>query len=88
MAVRFLNGTYFRHGLLRRLGHAGSPVGTGVATTGRIRLEGIFFEKAIQTFAVLPRAGLVWLKDHTGWAQFGAAIVMRTRDPARYSWTS
>ena len=35
-------------------------------TTGRIRLDGIVFEKATQTFAVLPSAGLVWLKDHTG----------------------
>jgi hypothetical protein len=32
--------------------------------------------------------GTVWPKDHTGCVPFGAAIVTRMRDPARYAWPS
>jgi hypothetical protein len=40
---------------LRRLGHAGIPVDAVTpGTTGRIRLHGMFDEKAIDSVAVVP----------------------------------
>jgi hypothetical protein len=51
-------------------------------TTGRIRLDGIDLEKAIETLAV-PPAGAVWSKDHTGSVPFGAEIVTRILVPFR-----
>ena len=39
-------------------------------------------ENAICSVAV-PDVGSVWLKDHTGWVPFGAAIVSLIREPAR-----
>lgn len=44
------------------------------------------FEKAIETFPL--GFGTVWPKDHTGWVPFGAEIVTRMREPARYAWPS
>ena len=78
---------YVLQGSFRRLGHGGSGVGTPTpGTTGSTRLEGIVVENAIDT---LPLGlGCVWLKDHTGCVPFGAAIVTRIRDPARYAWPS
>jgi hypothetical protein len=70
---------------LRRLGHAGVPVGTLTpGTIGRIRLDGIVDEKAIDSVAVVP-AGCVWLNDHTGCVPLGPAIVTLMREPARYT---
>jgi hypothetical protein len=67
---------------LRKLGHGGSPLCTFTpGTTGRIRLEGIVFENAIDTFAA--PFGSVYLNDQTGCVPFGAEIVMRIREPAR-----
>ena len=64
---------------MRRLGHAGSPVGTVTpGTIGSVRLEGMLGEKAIDSFAVVP-AGSVWLNAHTGCVPLGAAIVTRPR---------
>jgi hypothetical protein len=81
-AVRLENATYRRHGSLRRLGQGGRPPETLTpGTSGRISADGIRLENAIQTRA-LPE-GLGWLKDHTGWVPFGAAITTRIRDPAR-----
>jgi hypothetical protein len=58
------------------------PVGTATpGTTGRIRLDGIFPELAIETLAVC--FGVVRLNDHTGWVPLGAEIVTRIRVPAR-----
>jgi hypothetical protein len=72
---------------LRRLGHAGSGVGTlAPGTTGRTTLDGIDVEKAIETFPL--GFGTVWLNDQIGCVPFGAAIVTRMRDPARYAWPS
>jgi hypothetical protein len=40
---------------LRRLGHAGIPVGTVTpGTIGRMRLDGMVLEKAIDSVAVVP----------------------------------
>ena len=70
---------------MRRLGHAGIPVGTLTpGTIGRIRLDGMLDEKGIDSVAVVP-AGCVWLNDHTGCVPFGAAIVTLMREPARYT---
>ena len=67
---------------MRILGQGGSRVGTPTpGTTGRIRLEGIFSEKATDIFAV--PCGSVWTNDQTGWVPFGAAIVKRMREPLR-----
>jgi hypothetical protein len=50
VAVRLVIATYGRHRSLRRLGQAGSPVGTLTpGTTGRIRLEGMLLENWIDT---------------------------------------
>ena len=61
--------------------------------TGSTRLDGIAGEKAIDTLGLarVPAPGgtlrgagaAVWLKDQTGWAPFGAAMVTRIRVPAR-----
>ena len=64
-------------------GTAGSPVGTLTpGTIGRVRLEGMPGENAIDTLAVVP-SGCVWLNDHTGWVPLGAEIVTLMREPAR-----
>jgi hypothetical protein len=71
---------------LRRLGQGGKPVGTSTpGTTGRTRLDGISAEDAIDTVEVVPEVPAGWVspKDHTGCAPFGAAMVMRMRDPVR-----
>ncbi len=73
-ATSFTTDWYGLHGSLRRLGHAGRGVGTCTpGTTGRMRLDGMAVEKAIDTVA-FP-LGTVWPKDHTGWVPFGAEIV-------------
>ena len=82
VAVLFTIAWYGRHGSLRRLGHAGSGVGTLTpGTTGRTRLDGMDLEMAIETVPV--PLGSVWLNDHTGCVPFGAEMVTRMRDPAR-----
>ncbi len=82
VATSFTIGWYDRHGSLRRLGHAGKGVGTCTpGTTGSTRLDGMDFEKAIETVAV--PLGTVCPKDHTGCVPFGAEIVTRMLDPAR-----
>ena len=73
---------------MRRLGHAGNAVGTLTpGTIGRVRLDGMLGEKAIDTLAV-PPSGCVWPNDQIGCVPFGAAIVTLMRDPARYAWPS
>jgi hypothetical protein len=53
VAVLFTIGWYGLHGSLRRLGHAGIDVGTCTpGTTGRMRLDGMDLEKAIDVVAV------------------------------------
>ena len=53
VATLFTIGSYVLHGSLRRLGHAGRDVGTCTSgTTGRMRLDGMDLEKAIDTVAV------------------------------------
>jgi hypothetical protein len=75
---------YGRHGSLRRLGQGGKPVGTLTPeTTGSMRLEGIEVDSATATVAV--PLGCVWLNDQIGCVPFGAAIVTRMREPARYT---
>jgi len=51
-------------------------------TIGRIRLDGMLDEKAIDSVAVVP-AGCVWLNDQIGCDPLGAAIVTLMREPAR-----
>jgi hypothetical protein len=64
-ATAFTIGWYCRHGSLRRLGHGGRGVGTSTpGTTGRMRLDGMDREKAIETVAV--PSGTVLLNDHIG----------------------
>jgi hypothetical protein len=53
-------------------------------TIGSRRLDGICLEWAIATFAV--PAGSVSPNDQIGWSPFGAVIVTRMREPARYTW--
>jgi hypothetical protein len=68
---------------LRKLGQAGKAAGTLTpGTTGRLRLEGMVLEKAIDSVAV-PVGGCVSLNDQIGWVPFGAAIVTLIREPAR-----
>jgi hypothetical protein len=51
---------------LRRLGQAGSPVGTLTpGTIGSVKLDGILGENAIGSLAV-PPSGCVCANDHTG----------------------
>jgi hypothetical protein len=50
-------------------------------TTGSTTLDGICFERAIETVAV--PVGSVSLNDQMGWSPFGAATVTRIREPAR-----
>jgi hypothetical protein len=67
---------------LRRLGHGGRLVGTLTpGTTGRIRLDGLLFENAIDSVAA--PFGTVWVNAQIGWVPFGAAIVTLIREPAR-----
>lgn len=81
-ACRFAKGVKGRHGSPRKLGHGGRPVGTRTpGATGRVSLEGIFFENAIATVA-LP-LGLVSLNAQTGAFPLGALIVTLMREPAR-----
>ena len=76
---------YGRHGSLRRLPHDGSGVGTFTpGTTGSTSRDGIDFENAIDDVPV----GFVCANDHTGCVPFGAEIVTRIREPARYAWPS
>jgi hypothetical protein len=73
---------YGRHGSLRRLGHGGKPLGTPAPeTTGRMRLDGMLLENAIDTLAV--PVGSVSPNDQIGWVPLGAAIVTLIREPAR-----
>ena len=82
MATPFTIALYVRHGSLRRLGHAGSAVGTATpGTTGSTRLDGIVFENAIDTW-LIP-FGTVCVKSQIGCVPFGAEIVTRMREPAR-----
>src|SRR5262249_2971869 len=79
----FASATYGRQGSLRKLGHAGSAVGTLTpGTTGNTRLDGIVGENWSETVAVAP-AGCVCANDQMGCVPLGAAIVTRMRDPAR-----
>jgi hypothetical protein len=79
----FTSASYARQGSLRKLGQAGSPVGTLTpGTIGSVRLEGMLGEKAIDSLAVAP-SGSVWPNDQIGWVPLGAEIVTRTREPAR-----
>ena len=65
---------------------SGAAVGTFTpGTTGSTRLDGIDLENAIETF---PWLGIVWANAHTGCVPFGAEIVTRMREPARYAWPS
>src|SRR5438477_5055 len=78
-------------GVGRRGGDGGGGGGGGLGpftprTTGSSRLEGIDAERAIATFAVPD--GSVSPNDQIGWSPFGAVIVTRIRDPARYTWPS
>src|SRR5205807_6313026 len=85
VSVRARYGVSDRHGSLRRLGHAGRPDWTFTpGTAGRIRLDGILGENAIDSVAV-PVGGCVWLKDQMGCVPLGAAIVTLIREPARYT---
>jgi len=79
----FASPWYGRQGSLRRLGHAGSPVGTvTLGTIGRIRLDGMLGETAIDSVAVVP-AGCVCANDQIGCVPFGGEIVTLMREPAR-----
>jgi hypothetical protein len=51
-------------------------------TIGRVRLEGVLGENAIDSVAA-PSAGCVWLNDHRGCVPLGAAIVTLMREPLR-----
>ena len=51
-------------------------------TIGRIRLDGILGENAIDSVAVVP-AGCVWPNDQIGCVPLGPAIVTLIREPAR-----
>ena len=83
-AVLLSIGWYGLHGWLRKLGHGGNAVGAPApGMTGSTRLDGCVLENAIATSAV--PAGTVSPNDHTGCAPFGAAIVTRMLDPARYT---
>ena len=53
-------------------------------TTGSTIREGIVVEKAIETFP--GAAGSALANAHTGCEPFGALIVTRMREPARYAW--
>jgi hypothetical protein len=67
---------------LRKLGHAGKPVGTLTpGTTGRIRLDGLLLENAIDSVGV--PFGTVWLNAQIGWVPLGAAIMTLIREAAR-----
>ena len=82
LTVRFVSGTYRRHGSPRSPGHGGSPVGTAMpGTTGRISCDGIAREWASRTVA--RPAGTRSPNAHDGWSPPGAEIVIRIRDPAR-----
>ena len=71
-----------RQGSPLRPGHGGSPVGTSTpGTTGRMSLDGMRFEWAIETVAC--PFGCVSPNDQIGWSPFGAVIVTRMREPAR-----
>ena len=64
-------------------GRPGRPVGTLTpGTTGRIRLDGILVEKAIDTRRG-ARSARVSPNDQIGCVPFGAAIVTLIREPAR-----
>ena len=68
---------------MRRLGQAGSAVGTLTpGTIGSVRLDGMLGQNAIDSAAVVP-GGCVSPNDHTGSVPFGAAIVTRMCEPAR-----
>ncbi len=67
---------------MRRLGHAGSPVGTVTpGTIGKVRLDGMLGEEAIDSVAV--PSGCVWENDQIGWVPLGAEIVILIREPVR-----
>jgi hypothetical protein len=68
---------------LRRLGQAGRLVGTLTpATIGRVTLDGVLGENAIESLAV-PSSGCVCANDHTGCVPLGAEIVTLMREPLR-----
>jgi hypothetical protein len=80
-----VHGEAGRHGSLRRLGHGGNGVGTLTpGTTGSTTRDGMVDENAIVAVAV--PFGCVSLNDQIGCVPFGAAIVTRMREPARYAW--
>ena len=85
-ALVFTIAWYGRHGSLRRLVHGGSAVGTFTpGTTGSTRLDGIGAGERDRRRVPL---GTVSSNDQIGCVPFGAAIVTRMRDPARYAWPS
>src|SRR6202007_70631 len=76
-----------RQGSFRSSGHAlGSAVGTLTpGTIGRMTLDGMLGENAIDSLAVLPNAGCGWWNDQIGWVPLSAVIVSLMREPFRYA---
>lgn len=67
---------------MRKLGHGGKPVVVLTpGRTGRMRLDGMPFEKAIDSVGV--PLGSVSLNAQIGCVPLGAAIVTLMREPAR-----